>query len=40
MKNTLFDYDFDLDSFIDSIDLTVNYKDYDFDIDLYFDFEL
>ena len=42
MKKHLYDFDFDLETFFDSLDLTLNYDDYDFsfdDIELDFDFE-
>lgn len=42
MKKHLYDFDFDLEAFLDSIDLTLNYDDYDFsfdDIELDFNIE-
>lgn len=42
MKKHLYDFDFDLETFFDSLDLTLNYDDYDFsfdDIELDFNIE-
>ena len=42
MKKELYDFDFDLEAFFDSLDLTLNYDDYDFsfdDIELDFNIE-